>query len=1739
MRRLFVFVAMLVATAMVVLDADPSWAAESPSAGTEATGPRSALPRLDSDEPDPAVPDARVGPADGTSLAPPEPLPPGEFLPEAPQEGADSGDPVPASDVLTDAELQDLAARQDSFDPEASVVDDRDFFEESYTNPDGTSTVVMSTEVMNVPSESGAWTRPDDSLDVAADGVTSAAANAVEPVFQPRADEPHLVTVGRGGKTVSFTLEGAAASTITRSDGVVTYPEVFPGVDLVYTLVASGVQKEFRLRSRPAAGEAAWTFRLSSGGLVPRLGPAGSGTVEFVDTAGDVVLSTPTALMHDSSGGGDELPAEAPVDLSLARDGADWLLTVSADEEWLASPDRVYPVYVDPTVELHNDSDASDGSGYRVVAMSENGRVVYDQGIRMGHCPSTCPNDAADPRQYTTWRSAVHFPYEEFFGYQLLAASFQYVNLGSLASTSAGGGVVHHATAFSYGGLGTTVATYNAPAGSTTFPIAGNSSLVPTVQNWLTNRHTGGYFMFRFAEEYGQYTYRTGYAKMYLTVNRPPTAGVPANGAPVNGSTGQVTNPQLTTSASDPDHDPLERRFRIVGPGLDTWTAWSPNTAHQVADHLLANATSYQWWAEVRDSYGATALGGPWTFTTQNRAPSPAQASASPADGSVLASTTPTLSAGSVGATDADGEPITYEFRVATGPDARSGVVVRSGRLTSPTWTVPAGSLQDGGSYTWTVVTSDGREATGAPWVQRMRVDRRLGTSGPSPFDTAGPVTVNLANGNLATSFGSPSVSSVGGDMGATFSYNSQASSGFGLNARYWDQAHLDTLAPGQVLRTGDRIESAGGNCYLTYQQDGNLVLYCGTPGQDDFTAQWATAKFAIGGYAVMQTDGNFVQYTKTNAAVWSSGTSVAPGREAVLRLQDDEDLVVLDGTTRKWSSGTAVPGLSFPFMRGDQPVLTRTDAVVSATWSSGSPAPQVPADGFTVEWSGHLRPGTTPPVTPPADWDGTYEFGVASDDGVRMWVDDQLKLDRWWRQGAGVTRWSGHTMTSQSGRAAIKIRYFEHSGSATIDLRARACNAGRSSCVEFVVPSTWLTTAPQLLPPGWAASLALGGGEAEYASARIDDSAVVLTDTTGSVETWTRTADGSGAVTGYTPPEGSYGVLTVAPDTKQVTLTDEDGQVYVFDGNGRLLSVTSAADDRKAASHRYTYDASGELTTVSDPVTGRAVRYRYGGDSACTGQNAPTGMLCRLEYPDGSATVLTYDTAGLLVRITDPGNEITDLAYDSQYRLRQVRDSLAADWLLADSARPASSPVTTDITYDSAGRVSSVTLPSPDGVSAPRPARTYAYDTAARSTTVTVAGLAGVNQTVTYDEQLRVTSATDATAVTESTEWNAKDQSLRSVDGAGRVTTTVYDASDRVTDTYGPAPASCFGPDRRPTAECATSVPRSSTSYRSYDPNGVGTLQVQYWKNRTLSGAPALTRLGLADGVNDVNRNWGTAGPFPDDAAKVDSWSARLTGQIELPVAGTVKFRFWSDDGTRLWIDDQLVVDSWEGGGVTTTRGEGTFVNPGSGATPDTVLHRIRVDYWEGTSAAELRLEIQQPGQTTWQTVTGDMLFDGLDTLVTSTTEHEDPAQAAAPPVTTTSLYQVGSLRSEVHGGPLATVVDQAGLNLVTQARYDDYRRQTVRALPANNPDDPATRTSFEYYADSATLAAATCGVAAGTAQGGFQRYEIGARNSEGYAIASEAVYDVWGRVAGVRQGRKLSDGSFVWEAEWSCTAR
>ncbi|MFH9723212.1 hypothetical protein ACH4M4_09595 [Streptomyces sp. NPDC017254] len=92
--------------------------------------------------------------------------------------------------------------------------------------------------------------------------------------------------------------------------------------------------------------------------------------------------------------------------------------------------------------------------------------------------------------------------------------------------------------------------------------------------------------------------------------------------------------------------------------------------------------------------------------------------------------------------------------------------------------------------------------------------------------------------------------------------------------------AYAEKLVKGEYLGAGDYIErmtySGDGYFRLIMQSDGNLVLYRVKYSNGDRKVCWASNTQYIGGgnYVTYQQDGNFVMYPRwSNTAVWHSNT--------------------------------------------------------------------------------------------------------------------------------------------------------------------------------------------------------------------------------------------------------------------------------------------------------------------------------------------------------------------------------------------------------------------------------------------------------------------------------------------------------------------------------------------------------------------------------------------------------------------------------------------------------------------------------------------------------------------------------------------------------------------------------------------------------------------------------------------------------------------------------------------------
>jgi glucose/arabinose dehydrogenase len=135
---------------------------------------------------------------------------------------------------------------------------------------------------------------------------------------------------------------------------------------------------------------------------------------------------------------------------------------------------------------------------------------------------------------------------------------------------------------------------------------------------------------------------------------------------------------------------------------------------------------------------------------------------------------------------------------------------------------------------------------------------------------------------------------------------------------------------------------------------------------------------------------------------------------------------------------------------------VTRIDPTVNFNWGSGSPDPTIASDTFSARWSGQIQPR----------FSETYTFFTNTDDGVRLFVNNQLVIDNYRDQSP--TERSG-TITLQAGQKYdIRMEYYERTGGAVAQL-----SWASASQTKQIVPQSQLFGT---LPPATGGNNGLKG---------------------------------------------------------------------------------------------------------------------------------------------------------------------------------------------------------------------------------------------------------------------------------------------------------------------------------------------------------------------------------------------------------------------------------------------------------------------------------------------------------------------------------------------------------------------------------------------------------------------------------------------------------------------------------------
>ena len=211
------------------------------------------------------------------------------------------------------------------------------------------------------------------------------------------------------------------------------------------------------------------------------------------------------------------------------------------------------------------------------------------------------------------------------------------------------------------------------------------------------------------------------------------------------------------------------------------------------------------------------------------------------------------------------------------------------------------------------------------------------------------------------------------------------------------------------------------------------------TVNNDNFSARWVGAAiFENGEYEFTVTADDGVRFYIDNELVLDKWIDQASTTYKIQRtLSAGEHIVRMDyyentvGATAKLSWIKLVAQTPPQVTNGNflaeyfnnrdlsgSPVLAREETGINYEWGSGSPDPSVNNDNFSVRWRSNAN-----------FEEAEYEFTVTADDGVRLYIDNELVIDKWIDQAPTTYKIQ---RTLSAGEHSVRMEYYEKSGGAT-----------------------------------------------------------------------------------------------------------------------------------------------------------------------------------------------------------------------------------------------------------------------------------------------------------------------------------------------------------------------------------------------------------------------------------------------------------------------------------------------------------------------------------------------------------------------------------------------------------------------------------------------------------------------------------------------------------------------------------
>jgi RHS repeat-associated protein len=500
----------------------------------------------------------------------------------------------------------------------------RSEFGQVFANPDGTWTSELESDPVRVRDERGVW-HPIDTTLVPRGGVLTPRYAAARVRLSAGGDRT-FASVTEAGRELGWRWPTDLPQPIVEGD-TATYPAAAPGGgDLVVQATPGGFSHSIVLHE-PPAGPVEFSVPVATDGA--RLAETPEGGLEITAPGGQRLVAAPAPLMWDAGENAAGEPEHvAPIETTVGTTaGGTPALTLAPDPGFLADPDTVYPVTLDPWFQVFT-------SGDTWVKSNEAAGHPSSQELVVG------TEDSGASRS----RSFIHFngAGATWNGKHILGANLVMHNVFSLSC--AGAAVIVRRVTEAWDG--DTMTWANQPAtvasnfasfvpayGATGCP--GNRAawaIGPMVQDWANGAPNHGVMVMAHNEtsNLGFRRYRSANfngggdpfrPRIDVTYNHYPNTAARPVVSPGNPGYATSLTPTLRAVVSDKDAGLLRGRFEVLNAaGGSVWSGVSAQVANggtatlTVPDGKLADGTAYTVRVRAVDTAGGESKS--WSTST-------------------------------------------------------------------------------------------------------------------------------------------------------------------------------------------------------------------------------------------------------------------------------------------------------------------------------------------------------------------------------------------------------------------------------------------------------------------------------------------------------------------------------------------------------------------------------------------------------------------------------------------------------------------------------------------------------------------------------------------------------------------------------------------------------------------------------------------------------------------------------------------------------------------------------------------------------------------------------------------------------------------------------------------------------------------------------------------------------------------------------------------------------------------